>query len=185
MRTPPVGPPVAALERRDVQRDRRQSSSSTAHGASARHRGDAFHVPLARVAHLDLARLLARLRRQIAELVVLVSSQTRQRNSGIAIPCRSGRSAIGACARARCTRPPPATPQSGSNPPPGGFRSLAKRRVPPEQGQGRHLSEQTRRACGSAPPSAPGRRCARHRGHGGFEQCQPVYAPRCSPGERA
>src|SRR5205809_5737086 len=64
-------PPVPPLERRHVQRHGRQVVEQDRPWGERAHRGDAFQVPLAGVAHLDLARLLARLRREIAEVVVL------------------------------------------------------------------------------------------------------------------
>src|SRR2546422_707895 len=87
----PLRPPVPALERRDVQRDRRQVVEQHGPWSERAHRGDTFHVPLARVAHLDLACLLARLRREVAELVVrgLVTEhapQQRDRPSRAAAP---------------------------------------------------------------------------------------------------
>src|SRR5689334_15418786 len=67
----PLGPPVPAFERRDVQRHRRQVVEQYRPRGERAHRRDRFKVPLAVVADLDLARLLARLRREIAEVVVL------------------------------------------------------------------------------------------------------------------
>src|SRR3989475_12355317 len=64
----PVVPP---LERRHVQRHRRQVVEQDRPWGERAHRGDAFQVTLAGVAHLDLARLLARLRREITEVAVL------------------------------------------------------------------------------------------------------------------
>src|SRR2546425_3075781 len=84
----PVVPP---LERRHVQRHRRQVVEQDRPWGERAHRGDAFQVPLAGVAHLDLARLLARLRREIAEVVVLGliakhAAQQRDRPSRAAAP---------------------------------------------------------------------------------------------------
>src|SRR2546426_11880362 len=53
----PLGPLVAALERRHVQRHGRQVVEQDRPWGERAHRGDAFQVPLAGVAHLDLARL--------------------------------------------------------------------------------------------------------------------------------
>src|SRR5882762_441614 len=64
-------PPVAALERRDVQRHGRQVVEQDRPWGERAHRGTGLQVSLARVTHLDLARLIARLRRQVAEVVVL------------------------------------------------------------------------------------------------------------------
>src|ERR1041384_1504363 len=67
----PLRPPVSALERRDVQRNRRQVVEQDRPRGESAHRRDALYVPLAGVADLDLARLLTCLRREVAELVVL------------------------------------------------------------------------------------------------------------------
>src|SRR2546430_12790624 len=84
----PVVPP---LERRHVQRHRRQVVEQDRPWGERAHRGAAFQVPLAALAHRDLARLLARLRREIAEVVVLGliakhAAQQRDRPSRAAAP---------------------------------------------------------------------------------------------------
>src|SRR4029077_7282780 len=67
----PGGPGVPALERRDVERDRRQIVDQNRPGGERPHRRHRLQVTLARIADLDLARLLARLGREIAQIVVV------------------------------------------------------------------------------------------------------------------
>src|SRR2546430_8580183 len=93
----PFRPVVPPLERRHVQRHRRQVVEQDRPWGERAHRGDAFQVPLASVAHLDLARLLTRLRREIAEVVVLGliakhAAQQRDRPSRAAAPAAQLRS---------------------------------------------------------------------------------------------
>src|SRR5437867_3331309 len=87
----PVRSPIAPLEGRDVQRDRRQVVQQDRPRSERAHRRDRFHVALAGVADLDLAGLLARLRREVAEVVVLGlvtehAAQERDRPSRAAAP---------------------------------------------------------------------------------------------------
>src|SRR2546430_644706 len=64
-------PLVPALPRRDVEPDRGQVIDQNRPGREWPYRGHGFEVALACVADLDLGRLLTRLGRQIAELVVV------------------------------------------------------------------------------------------------------------------
>src|SRR5205823_12382777 len=64
-------PLVATLERRDVERDRRQVVDQNRPWGERPYRRDGLQVALAQVANLDLARLLAPLGRQVAEVVVM------------------------------------------------------------------------------------------------------------------
>src|SRR5207237_10428712 len=64
-------PLVATLERRDVERDRGQVVDQNRPGRQRPDRRHGLEVALARVADLDLARLLARLGGQITEAIVI------------------------------------------------------------------------------------------------------------------
>src|SRR5438132_14021530 len=84
----PVVPP---LERRHVQRHCRQVVEQDRPRGERPHRRKPFHVSLARVAYLDLPRLVARLGGQVAEVVVLGliakhAAQQRDRPSRAAAP---------------------------------------------------------------------------------------------------
>src|SRR5256885_2261057 len=65
------GPVVAPLQRRDVERNRREVVDENRPRRERPNRGHGLQITLARVADLDFARLLARLRRQIAEVIVI------------------------------------------------------------------------------------------------------------------
>src|SRR6267378_1122383 len=66
----PLGPMIATIKRRDVQGDGRDIVQQHAPPGQLAHRGLRFHISLTRVAHLDLARGLPVLGRQISQILV-------------------------------------------------------------------------------------------------------------------
>src|SRR5947208_386209 len=181
----PFWPPVAALERRDVQRDGRQVVEQDRPRGERAHRREALQVPLARVAHLDLARLLARLRREVAEVVVpgFVTERTAQ------VRDRPSRAAAPAPQLALALEPdvldhhrPRPAERAVTLPPRTGqlARQAAGARL--EQRQGRHLSED---ADGVRLRLARSRQRVNARivvAHPRLEQFQPVDSPQVPRG---
>src|SRR5216117_3812269 len=181
----PLRPPISAFERGDVQRDRRQIVEQDRPRGERAHRRDALQVPLARVAHLDLARLLARLRREVAEVVVpgFVTERTAQ------VRDRPSRAAAPAAQLALALEPdvldhhrPGPAERAVTLPPRAGLLARQATGARLEQRESRHLSDDAK---GVRLRLARGRQRVNARivvAHPRLEQFQPVDSPQVHRG---